>query len=143
VNDIAAFVIEPLLLRRSGARLRRALGLLLIVPAFFYLEIPQNFAAGAKLLAGWRARHSHAGLAPYPFATGKGIYTAPQDAADLAALNGFLGGAQFLDFSGERALYYLLQRKPPLRCPDINMLSSTPLFNEMIAEILATANSTT
>jgi len=76
-------------------------------------------------------------LVPYPFATGKGIYTSPQDAADLAALNGFLGDAQFLDFSGERALYYLLQRKPPLRCPDINMLSSPPLFNEAIAELEA------
>jgi hypothetical protein len=129
---LVAFVIEPLLLAR-----RRVAAILLILPLFFYLEIWQNVAAGAKFLAGWRARQRHEGLVPYPFATGKGIYTSPQNAAELAALNGFLGDKIFLDFSNERALYYLLQRKPPLRCFDIPMLSAPPLLAEAMAELNA------
>ncbi|HJQ39897.1 MAG TPA: hypothetical protein VKB93_22370 [Thermoanaerobaculia bacterium] len=129
---LVVFVIEPLFLAR-----RRLTAVLVILPLFFYLEIWQNFAAGAKLLAGWRARQRHEGLVPYPFATGKGIYTFPQNAAELAALNGFLGDKTFLDFSNERALYYLLQRKPPLRCFDIPMLSAPPLLAEAMAELNA------
>jgi hypothetical protein len=134
---LVAFVIEPLLLSSSGARLRRAFAVLLIIPLFFYLEVAQNLAAGAKLLAGWRARQKHEGLVPYPFATGKGIYTYPQNATELAALNGFIGDKTFLDFSNERALYYLLQRKPPLRCSDIPMLSAPPLLAEAMAQLNA------
>jgi hypothetical protein len=129
---LVAFIIEPLLLAR-----RRVAAIVLILPLFFYLEIWQNVAAGAKLLAGWRTRQRHEGLVPYPFATGKGIYTSPQNAAELAALNGFLGDKTFLDFSNERALYYLLQRKPPLRCFDIPMLSAPPLLAEAMAELNA------
>jgi len=129
---LVAFVLEPLLLAR-----RRVAAVLLIVPLFFYLEIAQNFAAGAKLLAGWRARQRHEGLVPYPFATGKGIYTTPQNATELAALNGRIAGAPFLDFSNERALYFLLQSKPPVRCFDIPMLSSPALLAEAMAQLNA------
>ena len=129
---LVAFVLEPLLLAR-----RRVAAVLLAIPLFFYLEIAQNFAAGAKLLAGWRARQKHEGMVPYPFATGKGIYTTQQNATELAALNGFMGDAAFLDFSNERALYYLLQRKPPVRCFDIPMLSAPPLLAEAMAELNA------
>jgi len=132
---LIAFVIEPLL--SSGARLRRAFGVLLIIPFFFFLEIAQNVMAGAKLLAGWRARQKHEGLVAYPFATGKGIYTYPQNATELAALNGFIGDKTFLDFSNERALYYLLQRKPPMRCFDVPMLSAPPLLAESMAQLNA------
>jgi len=127
---LVAFVIEPLLMTR-----RRVAAVLLVIPLVLYLEIAQNVAAGAKLLAGWRARQKHEGLVPYPFATGKGIYTTPQNATELAALNGHLGNATFLDFSNERALYYLLQRKPPLRCFDIPMLSAPPLLAEAMAQL--------
>jgi hypothetical protein len=119
----------------TPALLRRVAALLLIIPLFFYLEIAQNFAAGAKLLAGWRARQKHEGLVPYPFAPGKGIYTTPQNATELAALNGYIVNATFLDFSNERALYYLLQRKPPVRCFDIPMLSAAPLLAEAMAQL--------
>jgi hypothetical protein len=129
---LVAFVIEPLLLAR-----RRIAAVFLIIPLFFYLEVAQNLTAGAKLLAGWRARQKHEGLVQYPFATGKGIYTYPQNASELAALNGFIGDKTFLDFSNERALYYLLQRKPPLRCFDIPMLSAAPLLAEAMAELNA------
>jgi hypothetical protein len=94
------------------------------------------------MLWGWRARQSHAGLAPYPFATGKGIYTTEENSRELAALNGFIeslapAGAPILDVSNERALYYLLQRRPPLRCADVNMLSAPPLLAEAMAQLEA------
>jgi len=129
---LVAFVLEPLLLAR-----RRLAAALLILPLFFYLEIAQNLTAGAKLLANWRARQSHEGLVPYPLATGKGIYTTQQNATELAALNGYLGESTFLDFSNERALYYLLQRKPPVRCFDIPMLAAPPLLSEAMAQLNA------
>ena len=76
------------------------------------------------------------GSCAYPFATGKGIYTTAQNADELAALNGFVDRsdrAPILDFSNERALYYFLRRKPPLRCFDIPMLSAPPLLAEAMA----------
>jgi hypothetical protein len=134
---VAAFILEPLWRRRRWIAAAVVTLTLAVV-----VEVPANLVAGAKMLAGWHARQSHAGLVPYPFATGKGIYTSPANAADLAALNGFIAsvtppGGTFLDFSGERALYYLLQRKPPLRCPDINMLSAPPLLAEAMAQLEA------
>ena len=134
---VVAFVIEPLLIAK-----RRVIAAIALVAVFVLAEVWPNAEAGAKMLMDWRARQSHAGLVPYPFATGKGIYTSQENANDLAALNGFIAsislpGAPILDVSNERALYYLLQRKPPVRCPDINMLSSPPLFAEAIAQLEA------
>lgn len=133
---VIAFIVEPLVRSRrwlpAGA---------MVLAAAMLFEVPANIADGARLITGWRGRQRHEGQVPYPFATGKGIYTSQQDSADLAALNGYVASlgpkANFLDFSGERALYYLLQRKPPLRCPDINMLSSPPLLAEAMAELNA------
>lgn len=132
---VIAFVVEPLLLARRRIAAAVAALLLLVI-----VEAPANLTTGVKLLAGWRARQSHAGLVPYPFATGKGIYTTPDNAADLAALNGFIEsvappGAPILDFSNERALYYLLQRKPPMRCFDIPMLSAPALRAEAMRQL--------
>ena len=128
-----AFVLEPLAKKRVAAAMT---ALVLIL----YFEVPQNLAAGAKLVAGWRARQSHEGLVRYPFATGKGIYTTEQNARELAALNGMiesLGKGPILDFSNERALYYLMQRKPPMRCFDIPMLSNPTLLAEAMGELNA------
>lgn len=135
-----AFVLEPLIrLKRVRAT---AVAALLAIPLFVYFEVRENVVAGAKLLAGWRGRQSHAGLVAYPFATGKGIYTTRENAADLAALNGFLESlgprdATILDFSNERALYYLLQRKPPVRCMEISMLSVPSMLAEAMAQLNA------
>lgn len=134
---IVAFAIEPLWAAR-----RRIAALVVLVAAAILLEAGANASAGAKMLVGWRARQVHSDLVPYPFATGRGIYTTRENAADLAALNGFIDsvagpGGTFLDFSGERALYYLLQRKPPVRCPDIPMLSSPALGAEAMAQLRA------
>ena len=134
---IVSFVLEPLVLRR-----RWMVAVVLAVPVFFHLEIAPNTAAGAKLLAGWRARQRHEGMVRYPFATGRGIYTSQQNATDLASLQTFLDSlgprdATILDFSNERALYYLLQRKPPLRTMEISMLSVPSLLSEAMASLNA------
>jgi len=129
---VVAFVIEPLFRKRQWIAV-----LLVIAPLFFYFEIAQNFAAGARLLAGWRARQRHEGLVRYPFAGGKGIYATPQNAAELAALNGALPPGTILDLSNERALYYLLQRRAPIRCMEISMLSVPRLYDEALAQLNA------
>ena len=129
---VAAFLLEPLIRRRAIAG-----ALLVAVPAVFLFEVGPNLRDATTMIAGWRARQRHEGLVKYPLRTGKGIYTHEADAADLAALNGFLRGENFLDFSGERALYYFLDRKPPIRCADINMLSNSTLLAEAMAELNA------
>jgi len=130
-----AFLIEPLVLVK-----RRIWAAVAIVTIFVLAEVWPNLATGAKMLVGWRSRQSHAGLVPYPFANGKGIYTSEQNSKELAALNGFIEsiappGATILDVSNERALYYLLRRRPPVRCFDINMLSAPPLLAEAMGQL--------
>ncbi len=142
---IVAFVLEPLVLRRrwrEGHWREQTAAMILAVPLFFHLEIAPNTVAGAKLLAGWRARQRHDGMVRYPFATGRGLYTSEQNATDLASLQTFLDSlgprnASILDFSNERALYYLLQRKPPLRTMEISMLSVPELLFEGMAQLNA------
>ncbi|HYC61144.1 MAG TPA: hypothetical protein VEK79_16410, partial [Thermoanaerobaculia bacterium] len=134
---VVAFVLEPLMLRR-----KRILAAIFAVPLMFHFEIVQNMAAGAKLLRGWPARQRHDGMVRYPFATGRGLYTSEQNATDLASLKTFLDAlgsrdATILDFSNERALYYLLQRKPPLRTMEISMLSVPELSSEAMAQLNA------
>ena len=100
-----------------------------------------NAVDGAESVWRWRSRQRHDGLVRYPLGTGKGLYTTQKNADELAALNGFIHAlgpdARFLDFSGERALYYFLQRKPPVRCPDIHMLSNPVLLAEAMGELSA------
>jgi hypothetical protein len=132
---IVAFIIEPLLLTK-----RRIAAIALAIPLVIYMEFVPNVTTGAKLLAGWRGRQTHAGLVAYPFRTGKGIYTTQQNADELAALNGLLtrvapNDAPILDLSNERALYYLLQRRPSLRCFDVAMLSAPPLRDEAMQQL--------
>ena len=132
---IVAFVIEPLVLAK-----KRVAAIALMIPLIVYLELLPNIATGAKLLAGWRGRQRHDGLVKYPFKTGKGIYTTQQDADELAALNGLLAtvapdDAAILDLSNERVLYYLLQRRPSLRCFDVAMLSAPPLRDEAMRQL--------
>lgn len=130
---VVAFVLEPLRKRRIAAV---ALSVVLIA----YCQVAQNLAGGAKLLAEWPSRQKHDGLVRYPFATGRGIYTTEQNARELAALNGMIesfGPGTILDFSNERALYYLMQRRPPVRCFDIPMLSNPDLLAEAMGQLNA------
>ncbi|HEX6084212.1 MAG TPA: hypothetical protein VF266_06790 [Thermoanaerobaculia bacterium] len=125
-----AFVLEPL-------RNRIVLALLAL-GAIAYFEIPQNAMAGAKLVAQWPARQRHEGMVRHPLVPG--IYTAPDNATTLATLKHYvdaLGDGPILDLTNERALYFLLKRKPPMRAFDIPMLSSYELLNPAMAELQA------
>ncbi|MEY2549685.1 MAG: hypothetical protein QOD64_2267 [Verrucomicrobiota bacterium] len=134
---IVAFVLEPLMLRR-----RFGAAIVLVLPLLFYFEVWPNSVAAAKSLAEWRGRQRHVGLVPYPFATGRGLYTSPENASDLAKLNGFIESlgprdSRILDFSNERALYYLLQRRPATRCMEMSMLSVPRMFTEAMDQLRA------
>jgi hypothetical protein len=134
---LVAAVLEPLLLSR-----RRVAAVAAIVLIAFYVELIPNVTAASKLIAGWPARQRHEGLVPYPVPTGRGIFTTPADAADLAALNAVVSGvappgAPILELANERAVYYLLQRRPPTRCFDVAMLSSPPLMSEAMGQLEA------
>jgi len=134
---LVAFLLEPLVLRR-----RWIAAALLAVPLFFHLQVAENLAAGAKLLAAWPARQRHEGMVRYPMAPGRGIYTSEQNAIDLASLKTFIDSlgpadAPIFDFSNERALYYLLQRKPATRCMEISMLSVPDLLAEAMTQLQA------
>jgi hypothetical protein len=125
-----AFVLAPL-------RNRIALALLGIA-AILYFEVPQNAVAGAKLIAQWPRRQRHEGLVRHPLAPD--IYTTEDNSTQLATLKNYvdsLGPGTILDFTNERALYFLLRRKPPVRCFDIPMLSAYPLLNEAMLELQA------
>jgi hypothetical protein len=136
---IVAFLFEPMLRRPLNAWRIVAM----LIAAIFgvrYFEIADNATLGAKLLAGWPARQRHEGLVPYPMTRGRGIYTYPENASDLAALNDLAhraGPGPIFDLSGERALYYLLGRRPATRCPDVAMLSNPELSSEALRELNA------
>jgi hypothetical protein len=136
---VVAFFFEPML-RRPLKAWRVIAVLIAAILGFRYFEIGDNVTRGTKLLAGWSARQRHEGLVPYPMARGRGIYTYPGNAADLAALNDLArraGPGPIFDLSGERALYYLLDRRPATRCPDIAMLSNPELSAEALRELNA------
>jgi hypothetical protein len=136
---VAAFLFEPMLRRPLNAW--RAIAVLIAsILAFRYFEIAGNVTLGAKLLAGWPARQRHEGLVPYPVARGRGIYTYRENAADVAALNALAqraGPGPIFDLSGERAIYYFLDRRPATRCPDVAMLSNPELGAEALRELNA------
>lgn len=134
---VVAFVLEPLIVRK-----RVLAAVLVAVPLFFYFEIRENVVAGAKLLAEWHSRQSHEGLVPYPLEPGRGIYTTADNARDLAALNEAINNlgphdAPIFDFSNERALYYLLQRRSPTRCLEVSMLSVPRMLADAMGELNA------
>jgi hypothetical protein len=133
---VVAFVLEPLVRTRRSA----VVAALLAIPLFFYFEVRENAVAGAKLIAEWPSRQKPEGLVPFPFASGRGILTTPDNARDLAALGAAvdaLGPGTIFDFSNERALYYLLQRKPATRCMEVSMLSVDRMLAEAMAELNA------
>ncbi|HUP45453.1 MAG TPA: hypothetical protein VM779_08065 [Thermoanaerobaculia bacterium] len=131
-----AWIIEPLMIRR-----RAALAVAAALPFLIVFEVGPNVMYGARAVATWRERQGHDGLVRYPVPGGRGIYTFPRNANDLAMLDAYLRSfgpeARFLDFSGERALYYFLQRRPPVRIPDLNVLSNRAALREAMAQLEA------
>ena len=137
---VVAFLFEPWIRERPMNLWR---GIALLIAALIgvrYFEIPSNATLGAKMLTGWPARQRHEGLVPYPMPRGRGIYTFPENAASLGALYDLsqrAGPGPMFDLTGERALYYLLDRRPSTRCPDIAMLSVPELRDEALRELNA------
>lgn len=144
---IVAFVFEPLFWSYGRTMLRRVAYLIvaiaLAIPLWSYLEVAKNTADAAKFIEEWPSRQSPAkNLVPYPVAAGGSLYTSPQNAADLAALDRFVNSrfpasATIFDFSNERALYYLLHRLPATRCLDIMTISAPRLEAETLRELNA------
>lgn len=132
---VIAFVLEPLAVAR-----KKWIAVLVALPLLFYFEPALNATTGWKLLSGWKGRQTHAGLVPWPVAPGRGNYTYEQNAIEIGTLASYvdsLGEGTMLDFTNERALYYLLQRKPPVRCFDIPTLSSPELLAEAMEQLNA------
>jgi hypothetical protein len=128
-----AFVVEPLVETRNRVAMA-----LLALGAIAYFEVPQNAMAGAKLIAEWPARQRHEGMVRHPLV--RGIYTTEENATTLATLKHYvdaLGEGPILDLTNERALYFLLRRKPPMRAFDIPMLSSYELLLPAMQELQA------
>ena len=136
-----AFVVEPAVrsMRTRGAWWYAPLLLVLLVPAWFYFEVDANAASFSKFMKDIHARLApQPGQVPNPLPRARGLYTYPQEATDLAALAQFAGAlppGPIFDLSGERALYYLLDRRPAVRCPDIAMLSAPRLTSEALRQL--------
>jgi hypothetical protein len=140
---VVAFLFEPLCrdwLRRQRSAWRGVAIIVFAILGFRYFEIARNATLGWKFIAGWPARQRHEEMVPYPMTRGRGIYTYAENAADLAALRDLAqqaGPGPIFDLSGERALYYLLGRRPATRCPDIAMLSTPELSAEALRQLSA------
>ena len=140
---VVAYLLEPLFQRWMQQPKSALRGITIVIAAvlgFRYFEITDNATLGWKLIAGWPARQRHEGMVPYPLTRGRGIYTYAENASDLAALRDLVeraGPGPIFDLSGERALYYLLERRPATRCPDIAMLSDPELSAEALQQLAA------
>lgn len=140
---VVAFLVEPLCrdwLRRQRSAWRAVALVVFAILGFRYFEVALNATLGWKFIAGWPARQHHEGMVAYPMPRGRGIYTYAENASDLAALRDLAqqaGPGPIFDLSGERALYYLLDRRPATRCPDIAMLSTPELSAEALHQLAA------
>ncbi len=119
---VVAFLIEPLALRR------RAVATVIAALLFIgVLDAIGNTAGAADQLTLLAARHGHETVEN------------PHIARDVAALGRYIAsfgrGAQFLDVANNRALYFLLQRKPPVRCPDIMMWCDPAVARDEMARL--------
>ncbi|HEX9406705.1 MAG TPA: hypothetical protein VF975_05265 [Thermoanaerobaculia bacterium] len=110
---VVAFVLQPLRWRWRW---------IAAIPIIVLIEVFPNAIDAAKFVGGWKARQT------------------PQEIVDVAALARFVNanappGATILDLANERALYYLLRRRPPVRCFDVPFLSAPPLMREARAQL--------
>jgi len=136
---LVAFVIEPSI-RAARAEVWRIVALLIVAwPFVLYADLPLNAQYLGKYLAEWRQRQRHDQLVSYPLRRGRGLYTYRENAADLAALDALVEelappGTTIYDVSGERALYYFLDRRPATRCADTGLLAAPPLTAEALRD---------
>jgi len=115
---LVAFIIEPLAQRGRVAATIAVSTLFILV-----LNVVPNTTMSAQALISWPARKPTV------------------ESVDIAPLQMYLRSrgpdATFLDFSNGMALYYLLERKPPVRVTDIKMLSAPPLLSEALTRLRA------
>ncbi len=136
-----AFVVEPAIrsMKFGGAWWRAPLLIALLVPAWMYFEVDANAVSAYKFVKAFPSRlQPQPGQVPNPLPRAHGLYTYPQEATDLAALAQFaaaLPPGPIFDFSGERALYYFLDRRPAVRCPDTAILSAPRLTREALQQL--------
>ena len=87
-----AFVVEPAFraMRYGGWWWRAPLLAALLVPAWWYFEIDTSAQSTYKFVKDFRSRLvPQVGQVPNPLPRARGLYTYPQEAADLAALAQF------------------------------------------------------
>ena len=115
---LVAFIIEPLA-QQSRVAATIAVSVLFIL----VLNVVPNTTMSAEALMSWPARQPSV------------------QSVDIAPLQLYLRSfgpdATFLDFSNGLALYYLLERNPPVRVTDIKMLSAPPLLSEAMTRLRA------
>jgi hypothetical protein len=115
---LVAFIIEPL-----AQRSRVAATIAVSTLSILVLNVVPNTTMSAQALMAWPARQR------------------PVQTVDIAPLEVYLRSfgpeATFLDFSNGLALYYLLERKPPVRVLDVKMLSAPPLLSEAMTRLRA------
>ena len=115
--------------------------LLLLPPTWALLEVDKNYVGLRKSIAARAERLAPpAGSVPYSLPPARGLYTYPQNAYDLEALDQFVRreaapGRSIFVFSGEKALYYLLRRHSATRVQDIPMLSSPKLQRQALKQL--------
>ena len=136
---LVAFLLEPLIrsaIRNRGWR-RPTLAIaaaVLLFASWTYMEIAESSASLQKFHATYRKRlKPPAGTIPTPLPRANGLYTYLQEAADLDQLYRFskaMPPGPMFDFSGEKAIYYLLERPASTRVHDIPYLSNPKLGNE-------------
>lgn len=142
---LAAYLVEPFLValwRREKRVFSAVLLIVVAVPLFLFLEVPENAAAWSGFVKTRQSRlRPGPGMVTIPLARASELYTYPQNARDLTALSAF--DQQFpphlpiLVFSGEKALYYLLDRRSATRVQDMPMLSVPSLQSEALAQMRA------
>ncbi len=121
---IVASVIEPL------AKRSRVVGTIAVSALFILiLNVVPSVVGSVEALLSWKTRQGAAD-------------TPTRDiVADLNDMRQYLGSfgadATFLNFSNGLGLYYLLERKPPIRVPDIKMLAAPPFGAEAMAQLRA------
>jgi len=136
---VVAYLIEPAVRVARASAWRIAVLVLVAVPLYLYFEPGLNAQYLTKYLAEWPKRQRHDDLVPYPMPRGRGLFTYRENAADLAALNELVQraappGTPIYDLSGERALYYFLDRRPATRCADTGLLAAPPLTAEALRD---------
>lgn len=128
---LVVFVIAPLVRRRVLPAIAAAI---LTVLAVQYVELVESAVAVPKFYASYASRlRPIPGSVPFPVPRAADLYTYQQEADDTGALYRFsktMPPGPIFEFAGEKDLYYLLERAPATRCPDVPYLADPALGRE-------------